>query len=119
MIDEAVTLARIETKLDALREDVEQLAARGRISRDERALLADLLPAAAVIVNDAVFACVDLYDVPTLRGLLNGYSPSALSWLLGRAARSRIAGYRVERVGTDRGGALWRLEREVAARTVR
>ena len=115
--DVAAALHELALEVRALRDGVEMLAERGRLSRDERAFLATLLPAAARVVGTTAFACVDVFDIPALATLLDGHTPSALSWLLGRAAGSRIAGIRVERVGRDRSGALWMLrpEREVAA----
>ena len=117
MSDDAL-LCEILAEVRALRADVELLATRGRLSRDERRLLEALLPAAAAIVGDSVFVASDLVEFPSLRALLDGYSASSAAWLFGKANGSRIAGIRVERVGRDRSGALWvlRLEREVVAR---
>ena len=115
-------LVRIEAAIGALahdvetlRDDVELLASRGRLSRDERAMLERLLPAAAAVVRDAAFTAGDLLEMPSLSSLLDGYGASSAAWLLGRAVGSRIGGFRVERIGTDRAGALWRLRAEVTA----
>lgn len=108
-------LRRLADAVEGLRADVGLLASRGRLSIAERATLTALLPEAFGVVGDAEFTANDLLEVPRLAALLGGFTPSSVSWMLGRAEGSRIAGCRVERAGRDRAGTLWRLRREVVA----
>jgi hypothetical protein len=102
-------LRQIHASLDRLSEDVAALGSRGRLTAEERAILSALYVAAAPVFGGKVFAAVDIIEWKTLASIVAGRSASELSWLFGRAGRVTLAGFRMERVGTDASGALWRL----------
>jgi hypothetical protein len=94
-------------EIAALRADIELLATRARLSRDELRLLERLLQASGAIVRGKAFAACDVLDVPEMAAMVEGYSASALCWLFARASGRRIGRYRLEAAGRDRTGRLW------------
>lgn len=102
-------LRSLRASVERLCDDIEALAVRGRLGREDREMLAELYASAAPVFGAKVFTTSDVFAWPTLAPLVAGYTASTLSWLLSRAERVTLAGYRIERVGTDRGGALWQL----------
>jgi hypothetical protein len=101
-------LREINAKLDRL------LAARAPaapLSRDDRAFLARLLPAAAGVLGSEPFHAAELceHDAAALRLVCAGLSARRLGRLLRRAADIPIAGYVVKRRGVEAGAVLWQI----------
>lgn len=105
-------LRQVLAEVRELRADVAALATM-QLGRGERELLAALLPAAAQLFADRAFTTRDVCRWPTLRPLVHGLTPSALSWTFARSERVTLGEWRVRRIGTDRDGAVWQLVRQV------
>jgi hypothetical protein len=108
-------LRRLAEAVERNTEVLEVIASRGRLSKEDRRTLAELLPVVGAIVGDSAFTCADLFEQPTLRPLLADQTLRGLPWLLARANGAPHGGFRVVRIGRDRDGALWRVRRDRAA----
>ena len=103
----ADAVERNTATLEAIADDVAEIAARGRLSHDEQRLLAAILPAIAETTRGTAFAASELLDVPAIAARLDGHSASRIAWLLGRARGRRIGRHRIQDGGRDRTGRLW------------
>lgn len=105
----------------ALREAVDDLGAR-QLNADDVAALEQGLAAIAGVAGDAEFLLDDVLEVAAVREAFGKRSPKSIGRLCLRAGRRWYAGYRIERVGRERDGILWRLisgRKSPAARAVR
>lgn len=88
------------------------------LSRDDRALLARLLPAIAGVLGSEQFTSRDLAatSAPGLRFVLRGLSVKSIGRLLSRSEGVPIDGWLVERCGVEINVALWRVVATVSHR---
>ena len=90
-------------------------ADRRALTAGDRRVLATLLPSISRSIGDAVFTSVDLQAHAAtddhLRDALGGISPRRLGKLLARCAGLDLDCVCVQRVGSVREGALWRVTR--------
>lgn len=111
-------LAETRRQADAterLADAVAALVRGGRRKPGERELLMALYPPARSVVRDSLFTMADVLGWPTLAPIVVGHNATSLAWIAGRWEGVVLAGYWIERVGTDAAGALWRLHAEVTA----
>lgn len=114
-ITSLAVLCEIRDELRRLREAIVG-GQRGRLAPADRAALADLLPIVAAAVADRAFTVRELRDHAALPSQLvlrdaieaNG-GPNKLGRLLKRGDGFDVAGWRVERIGNDRDGLVWRV----------
>ena len=124
-VDPTLAWDRIETILEALvarlgrlEASVDSIAMRlSGLRVQEQTVLGGLIPAALRAVGEATFTAGDLLSVPVCARHARGYDATKLARLLGRVQGVPIAGIWVERVGTDRDGALWRFAARIAAQS--
>ncbi|MEJ7667699.1 MAG: hypothetical protein WKH97_02990 [Casimicrobiaceae bacterium] len=82
----------------------------GRLSADDRELLARLLPAIGGARGSEPFVARDLAEEhPELAPIIGGLSNKALGRLLARAQGSQVDGYLVQRAGVEINVVLWRV----------
>jgi hypothetical protein len=106
----ALLVAELVTEVRGLRSDLRRDRPVSTLSRDDRALLARVLPAIAGARGSEPFASRDLAeDVPALRVVLRGLSVKSIGRLLSRAKGIPIDGWIVERYGTEINVVLWRV----------
>ncbi len=120
------TLAAVLAEIRALTAKVDTLLERtGELAQRDRERLAPLLPAVFTLLGDKVWtvailvhlAAADDALAAALAPFLGGLR--GLGKLLRRAQGISIGGYVVERVGDDRGGALWRVSAPTETRETR
>jgi len=111
-------MAELAAEIRGLRADLAGRQ-RGRLSAADDTAMAALLPILVAVVRGKVFAVADLAahaaldvgaDMRIALGVAGG--PRKVGKLLRRADGHTIAGYRVDRVGADRAGALWTITTE-------
>ena len=71
-MSEDALLREILDQVRELRADVEALAIRARLTRGKLRKLKAALPPVAAVVGEAAFLADDLFEMPSLRGLLEG-----------------------------------------------
>ena len=87
------------------------------LSRDDRAVLAALLPAISMTIGDVQFTASDLAEEATdddeLQAAITacGLNGRQLGRLFARGCNTEVAGHRIERAGEVRDGVLWRVRR--------
>jgi hypothetical protein len=106
-------LHRLARRIDLLTERL-PAAPTPRLAASDAAILTTLLPAIVVAAGDRVFTAGELVAhslLPTAKTLQDALAPvggtRALGKLLRRSCGVLVAGCVVERVGADRGGAIW------------
>jgi len=114
-VSDAVLAAILQVR-DELRDEIRRLRSdlaaqrSGRLSADDRELLARLLPAIGGARGSEPFCTRDLADEhPELAPIIGGLSNKALGRLLARAQGSQVDGYLVQRAGVEINVVLWRV----------
>jgi hypothetical protein len=113
--DQAVALLEIlVAEIRGLREDMNRPGRR--LAAPDREALVGLLPILAAAVADRAFTVRELRDHASLpnqlvlRGAIEASGgPNKLGRLLKRGDGFDVAGWRVERIGNDRDGLVWRM----------
>ena len=104
-------LQQLVAEVRALRRDlIRQRSAGSTLSRDDRAVLDQLLPVIGATFGSELFNSAEVCEreATGLRLVLGGLNVRQLGRLLRRAAGTPLDGYLVERQGTEAGATLWR-----------
>lgn len=108
-----IIIALLRQLVAAVEHPTPEPASNG-LSRDDHAVLSTLLPAISDAIGDLVFSTADLADEAEsdddLRAALTGLNGRQLGRLFARC-NVEIVDHRVERAGSARDGALWRVRR--------
>jgi hypothetical protein len=97
------------------RQIIELLERQGRppksLSREDRALLARLLPAIGGVMASELFVTRELFEheAPALRVALGGLTVRKVGRLFQRGEGQLVEGYRIQREGDELHVALWRV----------
>ena len=98
-------------ELRAIRVALERQPRPSHLTRGDRDRLAAILPAIAGSVGSDLFTAKELLEqhTPAVRLVLGHLTARQLGRLLQRAEGARVAGYTVQRDGTEVGAVLWRV----------
>lgn len=114
--DESTQVALLGEIRDLLQTLVHRSVANRRaLTVEDRKALAILLPSISRSIGDAMFTAADLQEHAAtddqLRRALGSIGSRKLGKLLARSAGLGLDGVCIERVGTVREGAMWRVTR--------
>jgi hypothetical protein len=104
-------LLELVEQVKGLRADLAQHRPPSSLSREDRVLLARLLPAIGGALGSELFTSADVCEHASaaLRLVRAGMNAKQLGRLLRRAADTPVAGYLVKRQGSEAGAALWQI----------